>query len=215
MSCLGGRAPAVDAAPVARYAVLHMESNGLSAARGGRVFEAALVLVENGVIRDTCHSLINPGLMLPPFLAALTGITPSMISTAPASAQVMKAMCRFMGDAVPVAHNASLDRQLWQQELQLADGAACQDFLCTLRLARRLYPWADSQKTAALAALHGMVPATPHKRALDMALLKARIFLRMQNEIALLYPGENIDASFLDRYQKTGRATVRAVPEPC
>lgn len=86
MSCLGGRAPAVDAAPATRYAVLHMESNGLSAARGGRVFEAALVLVENGVIRDTCHSLINPGLMLPPFLAALTGITPSMISTAPASA---------------------------------------------------------------------------------------------------------------------------------
>jgi DNA polymerase III subunit epsilon len=197
-----------------RYAVLHMESNGQTPARGGRVFEAALVLVENGAIRDTCHSLMNPGLLLPPFLAALTGITPSMIGAAPASASVMKTFCRFMGDAVAVAHNASLDRQLWQQELQLANGPACQDFLCTLRLARRLYPWADSQKTAALAALHGMSPPAHHKRALDMALLKAQIFLRMQNEIALLYPGVTIDGSFLDRYQKTGRTTVRAVPEP-
>lgn len=197
-----------------RYAILHMESNGLTPARGGRVFEAAVVLMENGVIRDTTHSLMNPGLPLPPFLTALTGITPSMIREAPDSSVAMAALVAFMADAVPVAHNASIDRQLWQHELALAGSKSDPDFLCTLRLARRLYPWSVSQKTAALAALQGISPATMHKRALDMALLKAQIFRRMQKDITTLYPGECIDGNFLDRYQKTGRALARAFPLP-
>lgn len=197
-----------------RYAVLHMEGNGLTPVRGGRVFEAAVVIVENAVIKDSWHCLMNPGMVLPPFLTALTGITPSMIRAAPASALAMKELTSFMGDALPVAHNVSIDRQRWQQELDLAGCKGRQDFLCTLRLARRLYPWAGSQRTAALAVLHGLTPHTLHNRALDMALLKAQIFLRMQKDIAVLYPGENIDGSFLERYQSAGRAVARGLPEP-
>ncbi|MDQ8036362.1 MAG: 3'-5' exonuclease [Pedobacter sp.] len=196
------------------FVVLHMESNGLAPARGGRVFEAALVRVENGRITQTCHHLMNPGLPLPPFLTTLTGITPSMVREAPLSAEAMAELQSFLGDSVLVAHNASLDRQVWQHEMELAGLGRIPDFLCTLRLARRLYPWSDSQKIPALAQLQGINRLGLHKRALDMAQLKAQVFLRMQKDLALLYPDEAIDALFLDRYQKTGRALTRAVPEP-
>ncbi len=197
------------------YAILHMESNALTPARGGRVFEAAVVLVDAAGIRDARQVLMNPGLPLPPFLSALTGITCSMIRAAPASATAVAELQAFMADAIPVAHNASIDRQLWQHEQELAGCQGRPDFLCTLRLARRLYPWAGSQKAAALAALQGLALKSLPARALDMAMLKAQIFLRMQKDIAALYPDECIDGAFLERYQKTGRALARTMPEPC
>ncbi|MGH8492148.1 MAG: 3'-5' exonuclease [Moraxellaceae bacterium] len=196
------------------FVILHMETNGLTPARGGRVFEAALVRVQEGRITNSHHSLMNPGLPLPPFLTTLTGITPSMIREAPASARAMSELLTFMGDAVLVAHNVSNERQLWQHELALADYHHKTDFLCTLRLARRLYPWVSSQKIPALAVLLGIGPSSLHKRALDMALLKAQIFVQMQADLLGLYPDENINAAFLERYQKTGRALTRGLAEP-
>ncbi len=196
------------------FVILHMETNGLAPNRGGRVFETALVRVEEGRITTSCQQLMNPGLPLPPFLTALTGITPSMIREAPDSATAMAVLQAFLGGSILVAHNASIDRQIWQHELELAGQGDTPGFLCTLRLARRLYPWAGSQKIPALAALQGSRCQGLHKRALDHALLKAQVFLRMQKDLAQLYPDEDIDLLFLDRYQKAGRALARSLPEP-
>lgn len=196
------------------FLILHMESNGLAPERGGRVFELALVHVQAGKILQTQTQLMNPGLPLPPFLTTLTGITPSMIREALSAAAAMPALAAFAGAGTLVAHNASLERKLWQNELALAGLAPAPEFLCTLRLARRLYPWANHQKTVVLATQLGIAHSNLHKRALDMALLKAQIFIRMQQDLARLYPDEVINTAFLQRYQNTGKALSRSVAAP-
>lgn len=195
-----------------RYAILDFETNGLSPERGGRVLEAAVVLVQGGAISGSWHSLMNPGVPVPPFVITLTGISASMVRAAPPSAAVLNEMLAFIGDATLVAHNASTDRQLWCHELALAGLQGPEDFICTLRLARRLYPWATDHRLGALAALHQIPVQGQHQRAHSEALLTAQLFLRMNADLAGLYPGESGGESFLARYQKTGRAKAKAVP---
>lgn len=195
---------------MSRYAVLDFETNGLMPEAGGRALEVAAVMVEDGVIVDSWQSLMNPGVRVPRFITELTGISPLMVRMAPSPAEVMAGVARFVGDATLVAHNASFDRKFWQYELGLI-GAACQhDFLCTVLLARRLYPWSPNHKLATLVDLHNIPVEGRHHRALADASMTAHLFLKMQRDLAQLYEGEVADTDFLLKYQKMAKAQVRA-----
>lgn len=194
-----------------RYAILDFESNGLAPERGGRVLEAAVVLVQDGAIAASWQSLMNPGVPVPPFVTTLTGITASMVREAPPPAAVLSEMLAFIGDATLVAHHASSDRQLWSHELALAGLQGPDDFICTLRLARRLYPWARDHRLGTLVTLHQIPVPGLHQRAHAEALLTAQLFLRMNADLAELYPGEFGEEGFLARYQKTGKAKAKSV----
>lgn len=195
---------------MSRYAVIDFETSGLMPEAGGRALEVAAVLVEDGAIVDSWQSLMNPGVRVPRFITELTGISPLMVRMAPSPAEVMAGVARFVGDATLVAHNASFDRKFWQYELGLI-GVACQhDFLCTVLLARRLYPWSPNHKLATLVDLHNIPVEGRHHRALADASMTAHLFLRMQRDLAQLYEGEVADTDFLLRYQKTAKAQARA-----
>lgn len=175
------------------------------------MLEAAVIRVQDGAIVGSWHSLMNPGVPVPPFVTTLTGISASMVRQAPSSALVLSEMLAFIGDAALVVHNASTDRQFWSHELALAGLQGSEDFICTLRLARRLYPWAADHRLGGLAALHQIPVQGQHQRVHSEALLTAQLFLRMNADLAGLYPGESGEEGFLARYQKTGRAKARAV----
>ena len=193
-----------------RYAVIDFETNGQMPGQGGRALEVAAVLVENGAVIDQFASLMNPGGRVPAFITALTGITPSMVRMAPPPDEVMQAVSEFVGAATPVAHNASFDRRFWEYELNLC-GAPCQlDFLCTVLIGRRLYPWAPNHKLATLVELHRIPVEGRHHRALADAAMTAHLFIKMQRDLALLYPQEWQAEDFLARYQRTGKALVRS-----
>lgn len=195
-----------------RYAVIDFETNGLMPEQGGRALEVAAVIVEDGHITASWQSLMNPGGRVPGFITALTGITSAMISAAPPPAQVMAGIADFVGDATLVAHNASFDRRFWQHELARIGRAATHDFLCTVLLSRRLYPWAPNHKLATLVDLHAIPVDGRHHRALADAAMTAHLFLRMQQDLAVLYRGAEAEPGFLARYQKTGRTLVKAMP---
>lgn len=197
-----------------RYAILDFASNGLTPDRGGRVLEMAVVLVQGGTIMDSRHSLVNPAVPVPPFVTTLTGITPSMVREAPVPAVALADMLAFIGDAPLVAHNASVDRQLWLHELALARLSGPQEFICTLRIARRLYPWAGDLRLGTLLALHHIPVMEQHARALTGATLTAQLFLRMSADLATLYQEEAASAGFFARYQKTGKAKTKGMPAP-
>src|SRR3989339_877959 len=68
------------------------------------------VLLQDGQIVDSWQSLMNPGVRVPGFITSLTGITPTMIRTAPAPERVMAEIAEFVGDATLVdLHNISID----------------------------------------------------------------------------------------------------------
>lgn len=195
-----------------RYAIIDFETNGLMPGAGGRALEVAAVLVEDDRIVDTWQSLMNPGVHVPSFITALTGITPAMVREAPSPEAVMPGIADFVGDATLVAHNASFDRQFWQHELERIGRAASRDFLCTVLLSRRLYQWAPNHKLGTLVALHGLPDDGRHHRALADASMTAHLFLRMRQDLAELY-GEAIAAEFLREYQGTPKAKVKTSPE--
>lgn len=198
---------------MSRYAVIDFETNGLMPGAGGRALEVAAVLVEDGRIVDAWQSLMNPGVAVPRFITELTGITAAMVRQAPPPAEVMAGVADFVGDATLVAHNASFDRQFWRDELGRIGRDAAQDFLCTVLISRRLYPWAPNHKLGTLVSLHGLPDDDRHHRALADASMTAHLFLRMQQDLAALYAGEAQAAGFLQAYQRTPRAKVRGVPE--
>lgn len=195
-----------------RYAVIDFETNGLMPEQGGRALEVAAVIVQDGRITESWQSLMNPGGRVPGFITALTGITSAMVSAAPAPAQAMAGIAEFVGDATLVAHNASFDRRFWQHELARIDRPAVHDFLCTVLISRRLYPWAPNHKLATLVDLHNIPVDGRHHRALADAAMTAHLFLRMQQDLASLYGDAEVEPGFLSRYQKTVKSQVRAMP---
>lgn len=195
-----------------RYAVIDFETNGLMPEQGGRALEVAAVIVQDGRITESWQSLMNPGVRVPSFITSLTGITPAMVNEAPPPARVMTEIAEFVGDATLVAHNASFDRRFWQHELARIGQGAVHDFLCTVLISRRLYPWAPNHKLATLVDLHNIPVDGRHHRALADAAMTAHLFLRMQQDLAMLYRGAEAEPGFLARYQKTGKTLVKGMP---
>jgi len=193
-----------------RYAVIDFETNGLMPEQGGRALEIGVVLVEGNEIVDRWQSLMNPGGRVPPFITGLTGITTEMVRAAPPPDRVMAQAKAFVGDATLVAHNASFDRRFWCEELGRIGVRAGQQFLCTVLIARRLYPWAPNHKLATLVELHRIVAQGRHHRALADADMTAQLWLRMQRDLAELYAPQVMDEAFLRGYQKTSKSLVRA-----
>ncbi|MEK6789554.1 MAG: 3'-5' exonuclease [Pseudomonadota bacterium] len=196
-----------------RYAVLDFETNGLMPDQGGRALEVAAVLLQDGQIVDSWQSLMNPGVRVPGFITSLTGITPAMIRTAPSPEHVMADIAEFVGDATIVAHNASFDRKFWQYELSRIGRPHQHDFLCTVLIARRLYPWASNHKLATLVDLHNIPVDGRYHRALADASMTAHLFLRMQADLAELYQGAEAKPGFLSIYQKTVKTQLKSVLE--
>lgn len=199
-------------AHMTRYAVIDFETSGMSPLMGDRALEIAAVMVENGEVRESWHSLMNPGIAVPPFISQLTGITTAMVRSAPSPREVMAQVHAFVGDATLVAHNASFDKKFWEHELARARIYQQPDFLCTLLIARRLYPWAQNHKLGTLAALHNIRVDGRHHRALADASMTAQLFIQMKKDLAALHENKKPDAAFMAKYQKMGKALVRGMP---
>ncbi|KAB2925562.1 MAG: 3'-5' exonuclease [Candidatus Contendobacter sp.] len=131
-------------------AVIDFETTGLWPDAGARATEIAVVRVREGSIVDRYQSLMNAGVRIPPFIESLTGITDAMIRRAPPAAEVMRQAADFIGDLPLVAHHAAFDRKVLDAELARIHQYRRQEFACTVRLARRLYPDAPNHKLGTL-----------------------------------------------------------------
>ncbi|MDR1327418.1 MAG: hypothetical protein LBJ74_03330 [Heliobacteriaceae bacterium] len=88
--------------------VVDIETTGLDYTRE-KMVEFAAIRLENGKIKDTYQSLINPQQHIRKSSIAIHGITESMVADAPTEAEVMPAILEFLGGHPIVAHNAIFD----------------------------------------------------------------------------------------------------------
>jgi len=120
-----------------RFAVVDVETTGVRARRGDRIIEIAVV--REGQV--AFHSLVNPGIPVPPFVGGLTGITQDMLREAPPFDAVVDGLLDALRDTVFVAHNARFDWAFVSAEVERARGLLLHGpRVCTMRLARRLLP---------------------------------------------------------------------------
>lgn len=90
------------------FVIVDLETTGGSPASAG-ITEIGAVKVRGGEILGEFATLINPQVDIPPFIAALTGITNALVAHSPTLRGVMPSLLEFIGDAVVVAHNAPFD----------------------------------------------------------------------------------------------------------
>lgn len=164
-------------------AFIDFETTGLSPEGGDRVIEVGIAVLEQGHIVKRYQSFINPQKRIPYEVVSLTGISDAMVRTAPNASQVMSEVLEFIGEAPLVAHNASFDKRFMDSELRRMNQHCANDFICSLRVARRVYPAAPNHKLATLIRLTGVQPAEQYHRALGDAEMTAGLWTRMISDI--------------------------------
>jgi DNA polymerase-3 subunit epsilon len=90
------------------FVVIDLETTGIVPGSAG-VIEVAAVKVVAGKTVDTFTSLTNPGADIPAAVTALTGITETMVASAPSIVAVLPRLLEFLRGAVVVAHHAAFD----------------------------------------------------------------------------------------------------------
>lgn len=160
--------------------VLDFETTGLSPEGGDRVTEVAAIRIRNNRVVDQFESLVNCGVRLHPFIIHFTGITQKMVDGAPPPAKVMPELLKFLGGGAVVAHNASFDDRFFRSECRrLRMTHAVDPFICSIRIARRVYPDLGSYKLATLADSLGLGYSGRAHRAAADAKLTADIVLKL------------------------------------
>ena len=133
--------PPPDASPALEdctFAVVDVETTGVRAFRGDRIMEIAVVRLDGTV---AFHSLVNPGIPIPQFVAGLTGIDARMVRNAPPFEEIVDRLLIALEGCVFVAHNARFDWAFVSTEIERACGLLLQGpRVCTVRLARKLLP---------------------------------------------------------------------------
>ncbi len=154
-----------------RLALLDLETTGASAERD-EITEVAVVSV---VQREEEHwqSLVKVRAEIPAFIQRLTGINAEMLATAPTFEQLAPSLFERLEDAVLVAHNARFDAGFLTQSFRRLGVEYRPKSLCTLKLARRLYPHWSKHGLDALCANIGYQRDCSHRAMADVLAMKA------------------------------------------
>jgi DNA polymerase-3 subunit epsilon len=158
------------------FCTLDLETTGVSAAQCG-ITEIGAVKHRGGEVIGTFHTLVNPGLEVPPFITILTGITTSMVVQAPTIETALPAFLEFLGDSVVVGHNIRFDLSfLNASACALGYGKITNRSIDTIALARRLVRSEVRNLTLAELAAFFRSPVAPIHRALEDARATAHVF---------------------------------------
>lgn len=122
------------------YVVIDLETTGLDP-KFDEIIELGAVKIQDGQIIDTFEQLIKPSFEIDEFITELTGISNDMLATAPCISEILPRFLDFVGDSVVIGHNVNFDINfIYDSCLSLLQREFGNDFLDTMRLARRLLP---------------------------------------------------------------------------
>src|SRR5687767_3404132 len=157
------------------FVVVDLETTGASPTDCG-VTEVGAVKLRGGECLGTFQTLVNPGLLIPPQITYLTGITQAMVLPAPRIAAVLPSFLEFCRDAVVVGHNVRFDLGFLNAALRDAGRPRLDNrFVDTCALARRLVRDEVPDCRLGTLAAHFRVSHRPTHRALDDALATGEV----------------------------------------
>ena len=161
------------------FAVVDVETTGMSAAGADRVTDIAVVIVQGERRELVFESLVQPGVPIPARIAMLTGITDQLVRHAPVFDGVADALLAALAGRVFVAHNARFDWAFLSAEVRRNRALGLTGpQLCTVRLARRLLPELPSRSLDALSEYFALENPARHRAAGD-ALVTAQLLERL------------------------------------
>ena len=166
------------------FVVFDLETTGLSS-HEDMITEIGAVVVENGEIKDSYDSFVNPGKHIPEKITQLTGITDAMVEDAPGQEDALRAFLAFVNGRVLVAHNAhGFDVRFLRAAAKRYQIPFDFTYIDTLPMAQSLYPSLHNFKLDTVGK-YLEIPAFNHHRASDDAKALAQIFAKMIEDLAL------------------------------
>jgi DNA polymerase-3 subunit epsilon len=181
--------------------IIDFETTGLSAMQGDRATEVAAVVIDETGIIGRFQSLMNGGRRIPPFVQALTGISNAMIRQAPRAEEVMRQLLDFIAGRPLVAHNAAFDHGFLGAELDRIGEACPTGLLCSMKVARRIYPEAPNHRLETLIR-HARIETTgQYHRALADAEMTALLWLRMERKLQNDFDLPEVPLELMQRIQ--------------
>jgi len=181
--------------------VLDFETTGLSPEDGDRITEVAAIRICKDRVVDQFESLVNCGVRLNSFIIHLTGITQRMVDAAPPPSQVVRELVQFLGGDSVIAHNATFDDRFFRSECAHAKVKESVDpFICSMLMARRVYPQLSSHKLSVVAESLGLAYVGRAHRAAADARLTADLVLEMAGAMRARGEQVRIDSTLLRRF---------------
>lgn len=125
------------------YAIVDIETTGGYAANNA-ITEVAIVLHDGIREIKRYETLVNPGMTIPRYVQALTGINDAMVADAPFFDEIAPQLFEWLENATFVAHNVNFDYSFIKHQLKACGFDLNSKKLCTVRLSRKVFPGAAS-----------------------------------------------------------------------
>jgi DNA polymerase-3 subunit epsilon len=100
------------------YAIVDIETTG-GHASAGSITEVAIFIHDGTQIVQQYETLVNPGMSIPRYIQALTGITDEMVENAPPFESVAEEIFGLLSDKIFIAHNVNFDYSFLRHPLDL------------------------------------------------------------------------------------------------
>lgn len=164
------------------YTVVDIETNGMVSGVC-EIIEVSALKFRNGVLQDSFSTLIKPTEKIGWFITQLTGITDEMVENAPDINGVMQDFYDFIGKDILIGHNVNFDvnflyDNLWVHNSLILDN----DFVDTLRLARKALPQLPNHKQTTVAEYYGITTDGAHRALRDCEICNA-CYLNLKREL--------------------------------
>jgi len=161
----------------AMFAVLDVETTGLSHEQGDRVCEVGAIKVRAGKEIDRYHTLVQPGIPVPEEARKIHKISDDMLKEAPPFATIARPLREFLAGTVMIAQNARFDLGFINAEfLRAGLGKLSIPVVDTVTLARRVRPGLSGYSLDRLAH-HFQIQFDSRHRSIGDCEVTVRVFL--------------------------------------
>lgn len=159
------------------YAVVDIETTGGHANAHG-ITEIAIIIHDGNQIIEQYETLVNPFQDIPIFVQGLTGISNEMVKKAPPFREVAPKIFSLLDQKIFVAHNVNFDYSFVHHHLKKEGFNLQSKKLCTVRLARKIFPGLPSYSLGKLTRNFNISIANRHRAGGD-AFATATLFKLM------------------------------------
>lgn len=121
------------------YAIVDIETTGGYAAANG-IIEICIKVFDGEKIIEEFETLVNPDQAIPRYIQAFTGINNEMVQDAPQFEEIAEKVFTCLQGNVFVAHNVNFDYSFIKSHLEFYGYTLNTKKLCTIRLARQIFP---------------------------------------------------------------------------
>jgi DNA polymerase-3 subunit epsilon len=159
------------------YAIVDIETTGGHANAHG-ITEIAIFIHNGNQIIEEYQTLINPFQDIPIYIQTLTGISNQMVSESPSFETVAPKIFDLLDGKIFVAHNVNFDYSFVNHHLKREGFTLQNKKLCTVRLARKIFPGLPSYSLGKLSRSLNVNISNRHRAAGD-AFATSTIFKMM------------------------------------